>query len=177
MGQRTAIVLQHVNRYPVKFGRKEERTTKVFYHQWGIGRVLPSQLLNILIGTISTDPTEPYFPTLITPPGCVSITSQYKRRKILDEVDFDKPEVVGKIICDADNNNGGIFVRITATEDYETIIEYAYMNGGDHGGEYDKFCTFEEWCADNFGEKFISKDFLEIYNNTLKYFNAKEFTN
>lgn len=174
MGQRTAIVLQHINKYPVKWGRQEERTTRVFYHQWGIGRVLPSQLLSILNGTLSTSPASSLFAKQTVPTGCRDITSEYSQQKILDKVDFDKPQIVGKIICNADNNNGGIFVRVTETENDETIIEYAYMNGGDHGGKYDKFCTFEEWCADNYGNEYIDKAFLKIYNNTLKYFNAKE---
>lgn len=174
MGQRTAIVLQHINKYPVKWGRKEERTTRVFYHQWGIGRILPSQLLSILNGTLSTSPTEQRFAKFSNPTGCIDITDDYTNQKMLNRVDFDKPKVVGKIIAEACNNNGGIFVRITATEDDKMIIEYAYMNGGDHGGKYDKFCTFEEWYDDNYGKEYIDKAFLKIYNSTLKYFGAKE---
>ena len=175
MGQRTAIVLQHINKYPVKWGRKEEKTTRVFYHQWGIGRVLPSQLLSILNGTLSTSPTADYFIKFIMPTGCMDITENYARQKALDKVDFDKPKVVGKIIAEASNNNGGIFVRITGTEDYKTIIEYAYMLGGENeGGNYKEFCTFEEWCNENYGKEYIDKKFLKIYKDTLKYFGAIE---
>ena len=99
MGQRTAIVLQHVNKYPVKWGRKEERTTRVFYHQWGIGRILPSQLLSILNGTLSTSPTEQRFAKFSKPTGCIDITDDYTNQKMLNMVDFDKPKVVGKIIA------------------------------------------------------------------------------
>ena len=175
MGQRTAIVLQHVNQYPVKWGRKEEKTTRVFYHQWGIGRVLPSQLLSILNGTLSTSPTADYFSKYSCPTGCLDITTEYGRRKILDKVDFDSPEVVGEIISNADNNNGGIFIRVTETEERETIIEYAYMLGGEtEGGNYKEFCTFEEWCNENYGKEYIDKKFLKIYKDTLKYFGAIE---
>lgn len=170
MGQRTAIVLQHINKYPCKWGRQEERKTRIFYHQWGIGRVLPSQLLSILYGTLSTSPATSYFARYSVPTGCRDITDEYDGQEILNEVDFNNPKAVGEIIKRADNNNGGLFVRITETEDNKTVIEYAYMSAKD----YTTYCTFEQWCADNYGKEYIDKAFLKIYTSTLEYFNAKE---
>lgn len=174
MGQRTAIVLRHENNYLRKFTNVKTSTTRVFYHQWGIGRILPSQLMAILNGTLSDDPKETYFPLRICPPGCIDVTHDYERgENILDEVDFDKPEIVGEIIQEADNNNGGIFIKITITEEGEKIIEYAYMLGSLHGN-YDKFCTFEEWMKYE-GKGYIDKKFLTLYNKTINYFKAKEY--
>lgn len=175
MGQRTAIILQHVNNYEAKYGKRSAKETRVFYHQWGIGRILPSQLISILNGTLSTSSYSSSFAMCIKPQGCLDITKEYDDLKgVLDSVSFDKPELVGEILKNASNNNGGLFVRVTTNEEGELeSIEYAYMLGHEEDGDYKHFCTEDEWMKKN-GEKYITEDFKTIYDKTIAYFGAKQ---
>lgn len=178
MGQRTAIILQHVNKYAAKFDRNKKVSTRVFYNSWGIGRVLPSQLLVILNGTLSAGSYCEGFAKTMKPCGCRDITEDYEKedRLKMNGLDFSNPEGVGDIINKADNNNGGIFIRITTGETGDTeSIEYAYMLGHENeGGKYKSFVTFEEWAKKNYGDEYIDEDFLNIYKSTIKYFGAVE---
>ena len=179
MGQRTAIILQHVNKYAAKYNKTNGVETRVFYHQWGIGRILPSHLLSILNGTLSASSYRESFAEDIKPQGCLDITGEYgkEERKVMDSITFDTPEKAGDIISKADNNNGGIFVRITTDEGGKMLpVEYAYMLGYEEGGEYDRFCTAGEW-MDKAGFKYTDKKFRRLYDATLKYHGAIERAN
>jgi len=170
MGQRTAIILQHVNN--CKWAASNEKiNTRVFYHQWGVGRILPSQLVSILNGTLSTSGYDGKFAENLKPQGCLDITSEYEI-DALNSLDFTKPQLVGDMIKKADNNNGGIFVRIT-TDKYGKVscIEYAYMLGSEEGGKYKKFCTSKQW-FEKCGGEYVDEDFKELYNKTISYFGA-----
>lgn len=179
MGQRTAIILQHVNKYAAKWNKKNVVNTRVFYCQWGIGRILPSQLVAILNGTLSANIYSSDAVEVLKPQGTTDITNLDNYRKsdlaLLDKLDFENPEHVGCIISNACNNNGGIFVRLTTDEGGDLSgVEYAYMLGSEEGGDYKSFCTEEEWMA-KAGYKYIDKAFRKIYGATLKYFGAKEY--
>ena len=179
MGQRTAIILQHVNKYAAKYDKKNENNTRVFYHQWGIGRILPSQLLAILNGTISAGSYRTNFAECMKPQGCIDITEDYDEsdRRKMAAITFDTPKKAGEIIKGADNNNGGIFIRITTNEDGDTeAIEYAYMLGYEEGGKYTKFCTAEEW-MNKTGFEYIDNGFKAYYYQVLTYFKAEERAN
>lgn len=167
MGQRTAIVLQHVNKW------NETINTRVFYHQLGIGRILPAQFMSILHGTLSADAFGEHFVKNLLPQGCDDITSEYEQ-KDLNSASFESPEIVGKIIEDANNNNGGIFIRTTfGKECCIESIEYAYMLGYEEGGDYKSFCTQEEWMEKNCSTC-IDDEFKEMYYKTLAYYGAQE---
>lgn len=175
MGQRTAIILQHVNKYAAKWGNSKEVNTRVFYHQWGIGRVLPSQLLAILNGSLSASDTREDFAREIKPQGCIDITNDFteEERNKMDSITFDTPEAAGDIIRQWDNN-GGLFVRIITSESGETLpVEYAYMLGAEEGGNYRRFCTGSEW-MDKAGGRFADKDWRKIYDAVVNYHGAIE---
>lgn len=172
MGQRTAIIIQHVNK------EAETTETRVFYNQWGIGRIMPSNLMAILNATIGCQchNRENWLGELL-PQGCIDITEEYDNedRENFDSLDFSNPENVGEIVKSASNNNGAIFVRITTEtqiKKYAKEIEYAYMLGREEGGDYKKFCTEKEWMS-HFN-RYIDKDFIKLYKETIKYFGAKE---
>lgn len=170
MGQRTTIIVQHVD------DENGEKTTSVFYNKWGIGRIMPSNFMSILNATIGCQLLNQKGKELI-PQGCIDITEEYdeKERKIFDSLDFSKPKKVGEIVKRAANNNGAIFVRITAKGSNIKSIEYAYMLGEEEHGDYKKFCTEKEW-MDKFS-KYIDDDFRKLYDDTLRYFGAKEVCN
>lgn len=172
MGQRTAIILQHVNNCKWA-ARNGKVNTRVFYHQWGIGRILPSQLVSILNGILSASSYDENLAQKLMPQGCLDITSEYEM-DALNSLDFKKPQLVGDMIKNANNNNGGIFVRITTDEHGEIGgIEYAYMLGNEEGGKYKKFCTSKQW-FEKVGGKYVDEDFLTYYNAIINYFGAKE---
>lgn len=165
MGQRTAIILQVC--------RKEENKTEtaVFYEQWGIGRIMPMELMSILNATITTSYYTRNYARALRPNGTIDITDDLGE---LPQMDFAHPENIGKVLRDCDNNNGGVFVRIT-TDGACGIgeVEFAYMLGYEEGGQYDKFCTFEEW-AQKAGGRCINEEFRNYYNTCLSYFGAVE---
>ena len=130
MGQRTAIILQHVNYF--KYANNDERKqTRVFYHGWGIGRILPSQLMAIANGMLSISTSNSDAIDELKPQGTQDITNNYDpvEQALFDELDFNHPEYVGDILKRADNNNGGIFVRITTDVEGKDLLEYAFMLG------------------------------------------------
>lgn len=172
MGQRTAIILQ-VDRRLAK-DNETKRDTQVFYHQWGIGRILPSQLLSMLYATMSISMAyKEESAELVKPQGCANITQEYEKAT-LNALDFTKPQEVGEVLRAAGNNNGGIFVRITSSvnDEYEetTKVEYAFMLGGEDGGEYNEFVCVDDW-LNTFGD-YIDDTFRNIFYQTLEYFNA-----
>lgn len=175
MGQRTAIILQHVNKYAAKWDKTREKQTRVFYHQWGIGRVLPSQLMSILNGMLSISDTRANFAEEIKPQGCLDFTDQFEEgdRRKMDAITFDTPELAGDIIKQCDNN-GGMFVRITTDEQGDTeAVEYAYMLGYEEDGDYKHFCRAAEW-MDKAGFKYADKKWRKLYDATIKYHGAIE---
>ena len=175
MGQRTTIILQYVNKYEGKFDRTKKYNTRVFYHQWGIGRVLPSQLMAILNDTLLVSKYREDFAEQLKPAGCIDLTDEFSEVKgMLDSVTFDRPELAGDILKECGNNNGGIFVRITVDEHGDTeAIEYAYMLGDEEGGDYRAFCTADEWIKKT-GYKYVDKKWRKVYDATVNYFGAVE---
>lgn len=173
MGQRTAIVLKIVQNIPQSVGLTTKEEVRVFYHRWGIGRVLPSQLLSLVLGTLSVQDYITSFGKYFLPTGCLDITDDFNKEDFSD-IGFHNPAGIGKLIKGADNNNGGLYVEITESAEHNITIEYNYMLGGSENDGYKKFCTFEEWRNKNYGEKYIDKNFLRIYHKTLRYFGAKE---
>lgn len=175
MGQRTAIIVQHVNNY--KYADKNERKqTRVFYHNWGIGRILPSHLMAIANGILSVSTYRMDVVEKLKPQGTVDITEQYDpvEQALFDELDFDHPEYVGDILKLADNNNGGVFVRITTNEEGDNdLIEFAFMLGHEEDGDYKTFCTSIEWMNKVDPEKrHCNQDFIDLFLRTLLYHKA-----
>ncbi len=175
MGQRTAIILQHENKYEYA---KQRVTTRVFYHQWGIGRIMPSQFISILNGTLSTDACWDNFAERLKPQGCQDITDEYREAMgVLNSLNFNDPINVGQVLQAANNNNGGIFIRLT-TDEYGGVeaVEYAYMLGDEEGGDYRHFCTAAEWMQ-KAGGHYIDNSFMAYYLQVLAYFEAVERCN
>lgn len=169
MGQRTTIILQHV----IKSNGLEQDVvnTRVFYEQWGIGRITPAQMMEILLGIIIERPHIKDFTERVRPQGMIDNTADYDKER-LDELDFDRPEEVGRIMMEEFNNNGGVFVRITVDCGEVASIEYAYMKGGEDGGDYLRWCKEEEW-FDTFG-KYVDYRFYRMYRQVMGYFGAQE---
>lgn len=181
MGQRTAIIVQHVNNYKY-CDEQGKKYTRVFYHQWGIGRILPSQLMSVINATLSVDTYFGYGDCVakMKPQGTIDCVADEwfdeKELKTLDKVSFDNPKAVGDILKRTGNNNGGIFVKLTTGEDGSiSDIEYAYMLGYEEGGDYKSFCTEEEWMS-HF-PKYCDKKFKKLYTQMLAYHGAIERAN
>lgn len=175
MGQRTAIILQVRNKNVAKYMKCDGVETRVFYHSWGIGRVMPSQLLAIINGLLSVHRDNQNVAKALKPQGCTDITDDYSEQMgVLNSINFDRPALVGEILQSADNNNGGLFVRVSIDERANVgAIEYAYMLGYEEDGDYKRFCSSEEWFA-KAGFGYIDDGFVEIYEKTLRYHNAVE---
>ena len=180
MGQRTAIIVQHVNNHNHPFAEIEERLqTRVFYHGWGIGRILPSHLVAVVNAIRSVGlPQQHDGVKQLKPQGTIDITDNYDpvTQALLDELDFDHPEYVGDILKGADNNNGGAFVRITTNEQGDTNkIEFAFMLGEEEEGDYKHFCTLWEWMDKVDPKKrHCDQDFRNMLYEFLLYHKCKD---
>lgn len=169
MGQRTAMVVQHHNE------QTNTTNTRVFYCQWGNGRIMPSQFASLLNGTLSTSPYDKDYLERLKPQGVCDITQEFSDViGVLNSLTFDMVESFGQILKHADNNNGGIFVRITTDNYYVKDITYAYMLGYEEGGDYREFCKEATWLR-KAGGKFVDKGFKAYYKAITKYFCAREY--
>ena len=170
MGQRTCIIVQ-----------KHEKTntgtnieTRVFYELWGTGRIMPSGLMGILLGTLGRYVAKSGFLQELRPCDTDDITDCYEMDE-LNALDFNAPEVIGEVIRnDGDNNNGGIFIRFTIGDYEMKSIEYAYMLGREEKGDYKSFCSEKEW-MDKAGGPVVDHDFKTLYRQTISYCGAKEW--
>lgn len=175
MGQRTATILK----IDYECQNEKKSSTAVFYHSWGIGRVLFAQLQTMLLGMIGAEPDLESSRTAndYKPVGTSDITKDYNPTE-LDGLDFAHPEKIGEVIQNADNNNGGLFlhVRYIVDENYnETFVPtFAFMLGDEDGGDYKHFCTLEEF-AEKVGERYVNEDFLRSVYATLDYFGAIDY--
>ena len=169
MGQRTAMVVQHHNE------QTNTTNTRVFYCQWGNGRIMPSQFASLLNGTLSTSPYDKNYLERLKPQGVRDITQEYSEAiGALNSLSFENAESFGQVLKYVDNNNGGIFVRLT-TDNYEVKdITYAYMLGDEEGGDYRKFCKEATWFR-KAGGSFIDEGFKSYYKAIIKYFGAREY--
>lgn len=180
MGQRTAIIVQHVNNWRYA-DKNEQKQTRVFYHGWGIGRILPSHLVAVVNGIRSVSMTQSDAVKQLKPAGTHDITDESYdpvEQALFDELDFDHPEYVGDILKGADNNNGGVFVRITTNEQGDTNkIEFAFMLGDEEGGGYKTFCTMWEWMDKVDPDKrCCDQSFRDMIYNFLTYHKCEERT-
>jgi hypothetical protein len=166
MGQRTAIILQHAK----EDGTKE---TRVFYNQWGTGRITPSNVLSILYGILSVGYLSSANMKNLCPSGMLDDTDDHDQNG-LNTLDFSTPEKIGKVLRDESNNNGGVFIRVTS-ENYGTCYKtkFAFMLGHEEGGDYKSFCTSDEWMS-KAGARSCDEEFRKLFNDTLDYFGAVE---
>lgn len=167
MGQRTCIIVQ---KYEItEDGTKI--TTKVFHEMWGVGRITPRELMTILLSTAGHSAVNSDFLEATQPGTMADCTDKFSDSR-LNALDFTDPVAIGEIMREADNNNGGIFVRFTTDRFDVKGIEYAYMLGYEEDGDYKSFCSEDEWMGKF---HYIDERFKELYHNTLDYFGAKEW--
>ena len=175
MGQITAIIVQR------KAENIEKNETRVFYCQWGIGKIMPSQLLSIFNGSLTVSWCAKDVVEKLKPQGTSDITEDVvcaNQEDMLNRLDFNHPELFGEIIKNQSNDNGGIFIRFTTGGTYDieiSSVEYAYMLGKEENGDYKHFCTGEEWMEKVDPEhRYIDRKFKEMYKHTLAYYEAKD---
>lgn len=163
----------------LRFMHHNEQTnttnTRVFYCQWGIGRIMPSQFASLLNGTLSTSPYNDDYLERLKPQGVCDITQKFSEViGALNSLTFENAESFGQVLKYVDNNNGGIFVQIT-TDNYKVKgITYAYMLEYEEGGDYREFCKEATWFR-KAGGRFIDKGFKAYYKAITKYFCAREY--
>ena len=178
MGQRTAIVLKVDYKNEYTTGEKQT-STAVFYHQWGIGRILLSQVAMILNGIVSTHMDWKDAAHRLKPAGTDDVFDEEseKEKKMLSAVSFDDPESVGKVLRYNDNNNGGCFIHIeyiyTKKHEEQIDVKYAFMLGREEDGDYKSFCSKQTF-VEKVGMGYVDEKFLKILDSTLEYWEAKD---
>ena len=175
MGQRTNIILQV--RYRDERWKEGFVETRIFHCQWGIGRILPKNVMSILHNMQSADLYRKGAAARLCPGGLWDATDEWEMKQDeLNALTFEEPAKVGKVM-EAANNNGGIFLRLTETEDKErlehtTTVEYAFMLGYEEDGDYKSFVSKDEFLEHQ--ASYIDADFRQMLDMTLDYYEAKD---
>lgn len=176
MGQRTTIILKYEHK-DAKYPHRSFTEVKVYYHQWGIGRGVPSQMMAILNNHICNRIYDKEGLKYLQPQGTLDETPDLLQDREyaawLEQVGFDKPEIIGQIMLACGNNNGGVYMHIVRTWDEERDesfdIKYAFMIGDDR----EHFCTKEKWIEEE-GMGYVDKKFRKLFEDTLKYWGARD---
>ena len=179
MGQRTAIVLIY-ERDVCSLGLSF-CTTRVFYNQWGIGRVMPASVMQILNGLACDLPGTARRVEGLCPTWSIDDTDNkcYSQNPIiLERVGFDSPESFGTILRDFEsNNNGGVLIHVKVKYDenfkVDVSIRYAFMLGYEEGGDYKSFCSKETY-LEEVGGRFVDEKFRKMFDATLAYWDAED---
>lgn len=177
MGQRTTIILKYEHK-DAKYPEQNFTAVKVYYHQWGIGRGVPTQIMAILNNHICNSIYDEGGLKYLQPQGTYDMTPELLKDKecepLLQQVGFDHPEIIGQVMGRCGNNNGGAYIHIVRRWDKkdrdETFnIKYAFMVGKNRK----HFCTKRKWLKEEGGE-YVDEDFRKLFDDTLKYWGAKE---
>ena len=178
MGQRTAIVLiceREDWRHDHSF-----YTTRVFYNQWGIGRVTPASMMQILNGLVCSLPRSSKDVEDLCPTGSIDDTNLgcYWQNSIFGHVGFDSPEDFGTILRDYENNNnGGVLIHVKEKYDEklntDVSIRYAFMLGYEEDGDYKSFCSKDTY-LEKVGGRFVDEKFRNMFDATLAYWGAED---
>ncbi|MBR1447584.1 MAG: hypothetical protein IJ588_02410 [Prevotella sp.] len=175
MGQRTNIILQ-VKYRDEKWNETIEET-RIFHCQWGIGRILPKNVMSILHNMQSSDLYRKGAAARLCPGGLWDATDEWEMKQDeLNALSFDDPSKVGEVMHAA-NNNGGIFLRLTETCNSKklertTTVEYAFMLGYEEGGNYKKFVSKDKFLEKQ--SRYIDEDFRKMLDMTLDYYEAQD---
>lgn len=168
MGQRTATLVCYID-------KKGKKHNHVYYHQWGIGRV---QIFAI-IGNIFTQFGEDKFDLSNSKEmdDCNEELKKYSKIWV-DDLDFTNINDVNKVYKCMDNNNGGIVV---VWDDKNNKRYVGYILGWEEVWKhkekpYTRFVSFRTWRNRACANKFLDKNFVQMYQGFLKHFNFKELT-
>lgn len=181
MGQRTQIILQRVN-------KQGEKSTQVYFMQWGIGRMMFLHLISLAQADFfrkSWGESADFFKAMqlnhLEDTELLDLNEHYggedltKIRELLDNCDFDNPKEGAGVVFGKEfaNNNGGVFVRATEYENEikmsKTRLEYAFMLGYEEGGEYDRWCSADEYAASN---RHCDEQFMAGFHGLMNHFGA-----
>ena len=176
MGQRTTTILKY--EFMDEHRPSDNFTAvKVYYHQWGIGRGVPAQMMGILNNQICNSIWEEEGLKYLQPAGTDDETPDLLQQKeyavLLDEVGFERPDIIGKIMLACGNNNGGVYMHLVRkmNEKLDTTydIKYAFLTGD--SVEKGKFVTKEEWLKVE-GFEYVDKKFRQLFEDTMDYWGA-----
>lgn len=161
MGQRTATLVSYIDEQ----GKKHN---KVYYHQWGIGRVQT----NAIMGNFLCQIGEPKFDLSGTRSMCeVEVDG-------IENADFNDIKQVQNIIMQMDNNDGGIVVIIDEKNaDNRKIgftigwdeIEYDNETSTPVERPAQRFVPFEEW-IEKVGKPYFNDTYKDMFLAFCKQF-------
>ena len=185
MGQRTCMIVKQriYNRYEKQW----KESIYVFHEQWGIGKCLPMDVVNLFMtayrkaGLDLVDYTE-RLNVSVAHSKAWNCTGDYGKKweetqEFLSKYDFrDMGQIKEFIDNHHDNNNGGVYIEITCPNWDEMRIDYAFFSGCEEEkkGKYcDKGLTYKQWM--NNWKKYKNKDFDKIWDSVCKYCGVQPF--
>ena len=166
MGQRTGTLVSYID-------DKGQKHNKVYYNQWGIGRV---QLNAIMGGFLSQIGKEG-----LDLAGLNHMSLEMAEDNI-SEMDFTDIEQVAHILRQMDNNNGGVVIFFDEREKNGNgkigfVLGYEECEHYDEEKQefiedekpFSRFVPFDEW-AKKVGNPFVDEDYKAMFRAFCKHF-------
>jgi hypothetical protein len=169
-----------------------------YYHQWGIGRIMPEAAMHCILNCYRRDLYKGDFCESMDyedakKAGFLLVFSErYEKGVKLAATVWNSPEMIGEMTINQDNNNGAVVVFAKETEDgMEAHFRVGFLLGeedayGSHDGyefnveqkelgrAFSRWLAFEEWAAlpvnDCCKKPFrdMFRKFMEIYGVKVK---------
>lgn len=165
MGQRTGTLVSYID-------SKGQKHNKVYYNQWGIGRVQ----LNAFIGSFLTQLGREGLDL----EGANSMRLETHLQGV-ENADFTNIEQVKDIFRQLDNNNGGVV--IICDDQQPSNNQIGFILGSEECERYDhvkdeyvtteplfsRFVPFDEW-ADKVGGQWVNDSYKAMFHAFCKHF-------
>ena len=182
--------------YTIAENKEGKMKVNGYYHQWGIGRIMPEAAMGAIIGCFRRDKYRSDFCDSLTVGNAkgagflLEYTEEFAPADKLAHYVWDNTTMIGGMACRHDNNNGALVVyakedeagnvdfRIGFLLGYEDAYSAEYPDRNKKnkplGRAFSRWLTFEEWAAldindcvrDNF--KTLFRVFCEEYGVKVK---------
>ena len=168
MGQRTATLVSYID--------EKGKHNKVYYNQWGIGRVQ----LNAFIGSFLSQLGK----WGLDLEGACHMRLEEGLEGV-ENADFTDIKAVANIIRQMDNNNGAVVIICHDVEPREATCEIGFVLGSEETTKYDlvrkeyitteplysRFVSFDEW-AEKVGGEYVNASYKAMFRAFCTHFHC-----
>ena len=190
MGQRTML-------YTIAENKDGKMKVKGYYHQWGIGRIMPEAAMGAIIGCYRRNRYGDNYDfcdhlELGNAKGAgflLEYSEEFAANDKLAHYVWNNPTMIGEMVCRHDNNNGALVVYAKEAENekdvefrigfllgYEDAWSANYPDcnqaNKDLGPAFNKWLTFEEWAALDINDC-VKHNFRKMFKLFCDEYNVK----
>ena len=168
MGQRTATLVSYID--------EKGKHNKVYYNQWGIGRVQLNAFMGSFLSQLGKEGLDL--------DGACNMRLETGLKGV-ENTDFTDIKVVANIISQMDNNNGGVVIICHDEEPRKAHCEIGFVLGSEETITYDsireeyvhteplysRFVPFDEW-AEKVGGSFVDESYKAMFRAFCTHFHC-----